>query len=176
MRRIRVLSKKYDGYLRDEYKSFLYQESNDTITLFSPPGLMAWDYRKSAWSPATDGLIEIYSKRKWYHVWHIAEQIQSPHCIYVHIALPATLKARLLEWTDLDLDYRMYPDKSIDFKDQEEFEQNIKRMCYPPSLVERAWAACREVEAGLKQGIYPFDHRQQVELFDWLKNKPASGR
>jgi protein associated with RNAse G/E len=173
MRQIRVLSKKYDGTLRDEYETYLSDETYDTVTLFSLPGIMSWDYRKEGWSTATDGLIEIYSKTRWFHVWHIAERIKSSHRIYVHIALPATFNEQLLEWTDLDLDFRVYPDNSIEFKDQGEFEHNIERMGYPSQLVEQAWAACREVEAGIVEGISPFDHEQQVEQYYRLKNKHA---
>ena len=72
MRKVRVASKKYDGSLRDEYETYLYSESDETIILFSNPGLSYWDHRKGARFEATDGLLEIYFKHRWYNVWHIA--------------------------------------------------------------------------------------------------------
>lgn len=175
MERVRVLSRKYDGTLRDEYETYLHSETNETITLFSPPGLRYWDHRKAAWFEAPDGLIEMYFKHKWYNVWHIGEQVSHINRIYVNIALPATLQAQRLEWTDLDLDYRVHLNHSIERLDQAEFEHNVERLGYPPQLIEQTWAACREVEAGLAQGTFPFDYERQVELYHRLKAEQGEG-
>src|SRR5258708_6884619 len=92
MRTVRVLSRKYDGSLRDEYETSLYAETEETITLFSVPGLPYWDHRKAARFEAPDGLLEIYFKRRWYNVWHICEQTSNINLVYVNIATPATLE------------------------------------------------------------------------------------
>jgi len=169
MRKVRVVSKKYDGSLRDEYETFLYDESEEMIRLFSVPGLGYWDYRKGARFEATDGLLEIYFKRRWYNVWHMAEQVSNFNLMYVNISLPATLQGDVVEWTDLDLDYRVHMDYSVERLDQEEFEQNTRRMGYPPHLIEQVGAACLEVEAGLATWIFPFDYERQVELYRRIK-------
>jgi hypothetical protein len=57
MRRVRVISMKYDGSLRDEYDAYLYAQTEQTITLLSPPGMKYWDDRKDAAFEAPDGLI-----------------------------------------------------------------------------------------------------------------------
>src|SRR5262247_288657 len=171
MRKVRVVSKKYDGSLRDEYETYLYSESDETILLFSIPGLSYWDHRKGARFEGPDGLLEIYFKHRWYNVWHVAEQVSNLNLIYVNIALPATLQANVVEWTDLDLDYRVHMDHSVEHLDQEEFEQNALSMGYPRSLVEQVGAACREVEAGLAQRIFPFDYEPQVELYRLIKTE-----
>jgi protein associated with RNAse G/E len=175
MRRVRVLSKKYDGSLRDEYATYLQSETDETITLFSVPGLKYWDHRKAAWFEAQDGLIEIYFKHKWYNVWHVCEQVSNTNLIYTNIALPATFQAQQLEWTDLDLDYRVHLDNSIERLDQADFEHNTQHLRYPPEVIEQAWAACREVEAGLAHGTFPFDYDQQVELYHRLKAELHAG-
>jgi protein associated with RNAse G/E len=171
MRKVKVISKKYDGSLRDEYETRLYAESDETIILFSEPGLRYLDHRKAAWFEAQDGLLEIYFKRRWYNVWHIAEQVSNINLIYVNIALPAALKEKVVEWTDLDLDYRVHLDHSVERLDQFEFEQNVHRLGYPPDLIKQVRAACREVEAGLAGGIFPFDYARQVELYHRIKSE-----
>lgn len=171
MRKVRVVSKKYDGSLRDEYETHLYAESDEAIILFSVPGLSYWDHRKAARFEAQDGLLEIYFKHRWYNVWHIAEQVSNINLIYVNIALPATLQDNVVEWTDLDLDYRVHLDNSVERLDQLEFEQNAQRLEYPPDLLEQARAACREVEAGLASRIFPFDHERQVGLYCRIKSE-----
>lgn len=172
MRKVRVISKKYDGSLRDEYETKLYLETDDAILLHSPPGLRYYDHRKAAWFESPDGLLEIYFKQKWYNVWHIAEQTSHVNLVYVNIALPATLREDVLEWVDLDLDYRLHLDHTLERLDQADFEHNTHRLGYPPDLIERVWAACREVETGLAQRVYPFDHERQVALYQRLRQAP----
>lgn len=169
MRKVKVASKKYDGSRRDEYETYLVAETDETVTLFSPPGLKYLDHRKAAWFEAQDGLIEIYFKRKWYNVWHICEQISYRNLIYVNITMPTTSHATGIEWIDLDLDYRVHLDNSVERLDQEEFEQNVQLMNYPPELIKQAKIACQEVEAGLIRRAYPFDYERQVELYYQIK-------
>jgi len=163
MRRVSVVSKKYDGSPRDEYETYLYAETDETITLFSLPGLKYWDHRKTAWFEAEDGLIEIYFKHKGYNVWHICEQTSHTNLIYVNIGVPTSFHATGIEWIDLDLD------SSVKRLDQAEFEKNMQLMRYPSDLIEQAQIACQEVEAGLSSGIYQFDHKQQVDLYHQIK-------
>ena len=113
MKKVKVVSKKYDESRRDEYETYLYAEADETITLFSLPGLKYWDHRKGAWLEAPDGLIEIYFKHKWYNVWHICEQVSRTNLIYVNISMPATFQAAGIAWVDLDLDYRVHLDNSL---------------------------------------------------------------
>lgn len=175
MRKVKVLSKKYDGSLRDEYETYLYAETDKTITLFSPPGLKYWDHRKAAWFTAQDGLIEIYFKHRWYNVWHICEQVSHTNRIYVNICMPATRHATVIEWIDLDLDYRVHLNNSVERLDQAEFEQNIQLMGYPPDLIVQAQIACREVEDGLINRAYPFDYEKQVQLYHQIKADLLAG-
>ena len=165
LRPIRVLSKKYDDSLRDVYKTCLLGVTNDHVTLFSSPGLQYWDFRKSAWYKAQDGLIEIYCLRKWYNVWHICEHVSHTELMYVNIAMPVIFERDQLVWVDLDLDYRVHLDGSIERLDLDEFEQNRSRMRYPAYLLNKVQEACDEVEKGLALGIYPFDYERQRLLY-----------
>jgi protein associated with RNAse G/E len=176
MRKVLVVSKKYNGSLRDEYETFLYAETDETITLFSLPGLKYRDHRKSTWIEAEDGLLEIYFKQKWYNVWHICEQVSQTNLIYVNICMPVTFQASVLEWVDLDLDYRVYLDNSVKQLDQAEFEKNTQLMQYPSDLIQQTQAACQEVEAGLMSWVYPFDHERQVELYNQIKADMIAGK
>lgn len=171
MRTVRVVSRKYDGSLREEYETTLYTESNETITLFSPSGLRYYDHRKAAWLEAPDGLLEIYFKTRWYNVWHIAEQVSGRNLSYVNIATPATLREGVLEWTDLDLDYRVQVAGQVERLDAAEFAQNAQRLGYPPVLLAQTHKACLEVESGLARRVFPFDYEQQVERYRRIKRE-----
>lgn len=165
MRKVRVIGRKYDGSLRDEYEAYLYEESDEAIVLFCPLGLPTYDHRKGAWFEAPDGLLEIYFKKRWYNVWHIAEPVSGLNLSYINIAMPATLRDGVLEWTDLDIDYRVHLDGRVERLDEVEFAENARRMAYPHDLIERVQTACREVEAGLKSRKFPFDYHGQVERY-----------
>ena len=149
VRKVKVVSKKYDGSLRDEYETYLYAETEETITLFTPPGLKYWDHRKAAWFEAQDGLVEIYFKHKWYNVWHICKQVSYTNLIYVNISLPIIFHATDIEWIDLDREYRVQLNKSAERLDQAEFEQNIQWMRYQSDLIVQTQIACQELETGL---------------------------
>jgi protein associated with RNAse G/E len=169
MRRIRVVKKKYDGTLCDEHEAYVCEVTDEHITLFSRPGIRYWLYRKATWLQTPDGLLEIYLKRKWYNIWHIAVQNSYTNLMYVNIAMPAVLDGDKLEWVDLELDYRIHLDGSIQLMDEDEFDQNQQRYKYPPELIEQVHAACREVEHGLKQKKFPFDYEQQVKRYNQVK-------
>jgi protein associated with RNAse G/E len=175
MRKVRVVSKKYDGSLRDEYETDLYLESDEAVILFSVPGLRYYDHRKAAWFASPDGLLEIYFKQRWYNVWHIAEQVSNRNLIYVNLALPATLRENTLEWVDLDLDYRLHLDRKVELLDQADFDHTTQRLRYPSSLLEHVRAACQEIESGLTRQEYPFDHERQVELYRRIKHETMPG-
>jgi hypothetical protein len=63
----------------------------------------------------------------------------------------------------------VYLDGTFARLDEDEFEHNTLRFAYPPALIERALAACREVEAGLASRSFPFDYENQVELYQRIK-------
>ena len=74
MQAIRIVSRKYDGRLRDDLNAFLYAEDDERLVVYAPVGTMSYDRHRQAWIPAPDGLLEIYFKNRWYNIWHICEQ------------------------------------------------------------------------------------------------------
>jgi protein associated with RNAse G/E len=169
MKKIKIVSRKYGGALRDEYAAFLYANDQETLRVYSPPGTMAFDHRKGMWLRAPDGLLEIYFKARWYAVWHVCEQNSQQNLTYAHISMPATLTEDTLEWIDLDLDYRVYLDGSLERLDEQEFGHNIQALKYPADVVAQARAACEEVERLYQRQAFPFNYREQVLSYRALK-------
>ena len=64
MRTIRIVSRKYDGTLRDEYEAFLYAEDDERLVVYVPVGTMSFNRRTQALVAAPDGLLEIYFKHR----------------------------------------------------------------------------------------------------------------
>jgi len=169
MQKIKIISRKYNGGLRDEYEAYLYSEDIEKFMLFVPPGTLSFSPKKAAWSAAPDGLLELYFKQKWYNVWHICEQNSQINHIYANIALPATFQANVLTWVDLDLDLRVHLDGSLELLDEDEFVENGARFAYPPSVIKEARAAVDELTACYQQQRFPFNHVEQVALYRQIK-------
>lgn len=164
-RSVRVVSRKHDGSLRDEYETQLVEATDEAFTLLSPPGTPYLDHRVGSWQTAPDGLLELYFPYRWYNVWHICEQTSGANLMYINLATPAVLRGDQLEWVDLDLDYRVHVDHSVELLDEAEFAENTLRFGYPPELVAQVRAACREIEALLAEHAFPFDHEHQVARY-----------
>jgi uncharacterized protein len=88
--------------------------------------------------------------------------------MYINLATPAVLRGDQLEWVDLDLDYRVYLDHSVELLDEAEFAGNTQRFRYPPELVAQVRAACREIEGLLAARAFPFDYEQQAARYGAL--------
>jgi protein associated with RNAse G/E len=164
-----VVSKKYDGSLRDVYEAYLVNATTEIVTLLSEPGTISWSPQKQLREEAPDGLIEIYFTRSWFNVWHICEQSSGWNKSYINIATPATFFDDRLEWVDLDIDYRLHLDDSVEKLDVEEFDENRELMGYPDDLVDKVQSTRRKVEAGLAAKVFPFDHDAQVERYYHIK-------
>src|SRR5205085_2097283 len=121
MKIIRIISRKYDGRLRDEYEALLYAEDAERLMVYVPVGTMSFNRRTQAWVAAPDGLLEIYFKARWYNVWHICEQISNINQIYSNLSMPAVRTASGIEWVDLDLDYRVHLDGRLECLDADEY-------------------------------------------------------
>jgi len=85
MQTIRIVSRKYDGRLRDDYEAFLYAEDAERLVVYAPVGTLSYDRRKQTWVAAPDGLLEIYFKARWYNVWHICEQTSNMNQMYSNL-------------------------------------------------------------------------------------------
>jgi protein associated with RNAse G/E len=169
MRKVKVISRKYNGSLRDEYEAFLYAEDEQRITLYSPPGLEVFDHRISSWVRAPDGFLEYFFKTKWYVVCHFCEPLSKQNLIYIHLSIPASFTNDVLEWVDLDLDYRVYLDGSIERVDEQEFEHHSQIMSYPQEVIAQVWATCAEIEHLYQQQRFPCNYQEQVTIYESIR-------
>ncbi|MDQ2997714.1 MAG: DUF402 domain-containing protein [Chloroflexota bacterium] len=169
MRKITIVSRKYDRRLRDEYEACLYAEDAERLVVFSPAGMPSYDHRKQSWVAAPDGLLELYFKTRWYSVWHICEQTSNVNQMYINLAMPATITATGIEWVDLDLDYRVHLDGRIERLDEDEYRTHMVTMAYPADVQAHVRVACAEIEALYQQQAYPFNHAEHVALYARIK-------
>jgi uncharacterized protein len=174
MRTIKVVSRKYDGSLRDEYEALLYAEDPERLVVYTPAGTLSYDHRKQAWFSAPDGLLEFYFKTRWYTVWHICEQTSNMNQMYIHLSMPATVTVASIEWVDLDLDYRVHLDGRMQRLDEQEYREHLTSMGYSVEVQAQVQAACAEIESLYRQQAYPLNHSEQVALYQQIKTAAAT--
>jgi protein associated with RNAse G/E len=174
LRTIPIISRKYDGSLRDEYAAFLYAEDDERLVVYVPAGTPSYDHRRQAWSEASDGLLELYFKKRWYSVWHICEQASNINQMYIHLSMPATVTARGIAWVDLDLDYRVHLDGRLERLDEDEYREHMISMGYPANVQAQVQAACVEIEATYHAQAGPFNHAAQVDLYQQINAAEAA--
>jgi hypothetical protein len=166
-----IVSKKYDGSLRDEYDAYFVSEDHHSYTFIVPPGMWGFDHRKQEVNKNPDGVFELYFKDRWYNVLHICDQRSGGSRIYSNVSMPARKTTTGIEWVDLDLDVRVTPDGRIVHLDEEEFEANIEILQYPKEVVANARAAWKEIGELAESGSDPFDHDASVVRYRELVDK-----
>ncbi len=165
---ITIISKKYDGTLRETYTGHLLEQAGPLIRVQVSAGTT---YRGKDRPQALlyDG-IELYFTDRWYNVWHFLTQGINHYLWYANIATPATFDGTTLQWIDLDIDVGCHLNGTIQSLDFDEFHENQISMNYPDNLVEQALSAHDEVVQLAKSGVFPFNRAAQLR--HW-KNLPA---
>jgi len=176
MQTIRIVSRKYDGRLRDDYETLLYAEDDERLVVYAPVGTLSYDRRTQTWVPAPDGLLETYFKNRWYCVWHVCEQRSNINQMYINLSMPAVRTAMGIEWVDLDLDYRVYLDGRLERLDEDEYRAHIASMGYPAEVQAQVQAACVEIEVLYHQRSDPFNHPEQVAHYQQIKAGVATSQ
>ncbi len=175
MTKVQIISKKYDGTLRDRCESFLCREDEEGWVVYTPPGTDNYDHRHRSHAEVSDGILGLYFKARWYVVWHICEQNLNINRAYAHLSTPTRMTENGLEWVDLDLDYRIHLDGRLERLDEEEYEQNREVMGYPLELSDRVKETCKEIEALYGERAFPFNHDEQVALYRLIERKAVKG-
>ena len=159
---ISVVSTRYDGRPRDEHGAELFDVTDEYIRIVVPRGTpitIAGVFVEQEPS----GTTQVFMRHSYYNVNHISAVV-SPYrnLWYANIAIPPVLDGDVLRWTDLYLDVMCDVDRGILLKDVEEFDEMVRRLPIPPSLVERAYAARDEVMTLAAAHSFPFDREVQL--------------
>jgi protein associated with RNAse G/E len=163
---IKVISKKYDGTLRETYTGRLLEQVGPMIRLQVSAGTPIY---RGADRPAVsaDNGIEVYFTDRWYNVWHFPEHGINKYLWYSNIAMPARFDGTTVQWIDLDIDVCCHLDGSIQTLDYDEFQEHRLKMDYPNDLVKRTPAAHDDVMQLAETDAFPFDRKTQIR--HWVK-------
>jgi len=71
--------------------------------------------------------------------------------------MPLEISGNTLQYIDLDLDLRFYPDGTYEVLDEDEFEQHAIELNYPVEVRQRALQAVDELIVLAESRVEPFD-------------------
>jgi protein associated with RNAse G/E len=172
--KVKVISRKYNNTLRDEYEAYFVSQDTSVIKVLVPPGTHGYDHRRGEGFVGADGVLELYFKDRWCAVWHICEKsAPANNSIYAHIAMPTQLIDNVLMWIDLDLDYRLHANGLLEKLDEDEFAHNAKTMHYPAEVIAKALATFEELGQLCQAQQFPFDYAAQVQTYRHVAHQLA---
>ena len=96
-------------------------------------------------------------RERWYNVFTNYDADGNLHDLYCNVAMPLVISENTLQYVDLDLDLRFYPDGSYELLDEDEFDQHAIELEYPVRVRHRALRTVDEIIAEAKSRIEPFD-------------------
>ncbi|MEM8487353.1 MAG: DUF402 domain-containing protein [Bacteroidota bacterium] len=160
-----VESRKYDGSLRSSSKHAYVVRTSRSVDLFSSPGTPFFYHVSNEERYNENGLIELYLPGKWFNVMHIFEHISHQCAMYINLAMPPEIETDRLSWVDMDLDYRVDLDGSIELVDEEEFQAHAELWRYPDDLQQQIRAEAKKLPALIEAGNFPFNYETQQERY-----------
>jgi uncharacterized protein len=99
---------------------------------------------------------EFYWTRRWYNVFRFSEPEGGLRNYYCNIAMPPRVSAGTLEYIDLDIDLVVWPDRSMDVLDLDDFRRNSEKFRYTKEMIEKAEASLAELRKAVEAGADPF--------------------
>lgn len=98
---------------------------------------------------------EYFAFAKNWNVFRMCEPDGTFRNYYFNICLPPSIRGRVLEYIDLDVDVVVWPDQRYEILDLEEFEVNREVLRYPTQVVAAARKALDEVIEMVEAGSMP---------------------
>ena len=169
---MKIISKKYDGSLRDENMPLFVEHHTNAVIAHSFPGHPYLHHKSGEWKENENGLIEIFFTDRWYNVMHIFEHTRHQDAMYINLCLPAKIEGNVLIWVDMDLDLKVGLDGNIELLDEEEFELNSNKWKYPEEVKTRMLEEAFSLPAMIQEGLYPFNYQEQAAKYtQWKKSQ-----
>ncbi len=95
-------------------------------------------------------------RNRWYNVFTNYTEAGILSNFYCNVAMPCVIQDQSIQFVDLDLDVRVYPDGNYAVLDADEFEEHRFKYRYPDWLQTKARETVDEIIAFAKSGEGPF--------------------
>lgn len=158
---------KYNSDIHYCFETELIYESENTLAVYTPSDTPLKSYRGEF---NTHTHILMFYFRDRLHNIHIHWNPDwTPRMHYVNIASKADWNKEKVSAIDLDLDLiRFFNSDEIILDDEDEFEENSGRYCYPADLIDR----CRTEAVNIRTKMSSRRGIWSDEIFKW---RPGEG-
>ncbi len=153
-REITVNSRKYDGRVRRSWTGGLVSEADGYIVLV---GRFDRDVEHSDLGLIREGTVSIehFWLDRWFNVFRFHEPDGALKSHYCNITMPPKFDGQVIDYVDLDIDVIVWPDKTRDVLDLDDFERNSVKFAYPDDVRASALAALDELTAEIDSDRLP---------------------
>ncbi len=151
---VTVNSLAFDGTVRRSWQCELI-ERNDPLLMFV--GTFDREVEHGDLGIIRKGTIsyEYYWLDRWYNIFRFHEADGTFRNYYCNINMPPTFVGDELNYIDLDIDIVVWPDRSYQVLDRDEFEQSSARFNYSGQILEMVEATLAELIAIVERGDLP---------------------
>jgi protein associated with RNAse G/E len=149
-----INSRKYDGSIRRSWSCEMVRLDHDLLVF---EGIFDVDVDHKELGFIKSGTVshEYYWLGRWYNVFRFMSPDGSFRNYYCNINLPPTLSDNVLDYVDLDIDIVVWPDKTYQVLDLDEFETHARDMPYPADVRAGAFKALDELMEMIETGSLP---------------------
>jgi protein associated with RNAse G/E len=151
-----INSRKYDQKIRKSWKC-RFIEQVDSMMVFI--GEFDEDVAHPGLGPIARGTVsrEYYWLDRWYNIFRFSEPDGKFRNFYCNVAMPPDVVGETLDYIDLDIDLIVWPDKTVETLDEDDFAANSARFNYPESVKMNAFSAVQELRHLIEIRQFPFD-------------------
>ncbi|MEP7289021.1 MAG: DUF402 domain-containing protein [Chloroflexota bacterium] len=151
-----IMSLKYDHRPHYTWPATLIEDNDERLFLSSVVGGILVHHTRGFEEAQTLPSDLTFWRNRWYNVFTNYDENRLLRNFYCNVTMPLFLQANTINYVDLDLDVRVYPDGSYTLLDEDEFAEHTVQYNYPDWVQRRAYEAVDEIVALAKAGEGPF--------------------
>lgn len=154
-KQITINARKYDRNIRRSWQGGLIS-SNDNLLVVV--GRFESEVEHSGLGTIKQNTVsvEYFWLDRWYNIFRFLESDGSLRNYYCNVAMPATIVGDVLDYVDLDIDVVVWPNRSYEILDRDDFEHNTVKYGYPEDIRKRAEASVSKLIEMIEGQAFPF--------------------
>jgi len=152
-----ILSLKYNQQRHYTWPATLSADNGERLRFSTIIGGLLIHYTRGFQEPQHLRSDLTFWRERWYNVFTNYDANGKLHDLYCNVAMPLEISGNTLQYIDLDLDLRFYPDGTYEVLDEDEFEQHAIELNYPVEVRQRALQAVDELIVLAESRVEPFD-------------------
>ena len=152
---ITVNSRKYDLTIRRSWQCELISLEDQQLVL---KGVFVTEVLHPELGRIETGTIshEFFWFDRWFNIFRFEQPNGTLRNYYGNICMPPTFNGNTLDYVDLDIDIVVWPDRSRQILDKEEFAENAHRWSYPDAVLKEVDDGINKLEEMVVNRHFPF--------------------